>query len=329
MTGPNRTPPRVGAVGSVNMDMVVRLTRHPNPGETIMGSDYTTNPGGKGANQAVAAARLGAAVSFVGRVGNDEFGDRLKAALEKDGVSTAALGRSERPSGVAFIMVDEAGQNSIVVSPGANYDLGVEDLAAPAAAAGIGSAAVLLLQLEVPLDVTLAAAAAGRRAGALVVLNLAPARRLEARELADVGVLLVNEHEAVIQLGPEAHGQPPSTWARELCGYAGSVVVTLGEEGAVWATRQDPARPDGPVQLGAVPAFDVTPIDTTGAGDAFAGALAFYLARLPAEERGSSLERAVRFASAAGALATTRAGAQPSMPRLAEVEGLLAGGGGA
>lgn len=324
-----RTGPRVAVVGSVNMDLVVRVERHPHPGETLLGSDYATHPGGKGANQAVAAARLGARVAFVGRVGEDAFGDRLAASLAESGVDTAGLARSERPSGVAFIQVDAAGQNSIVVSPGANHDLTPADLAAPAARAALTGAAVLLLQLEVPLDVSLAAAAAAREGGATAMLNLAPARRLADAELADVGVLLVNEYEAAIQLGAAAAGGSPSEWAVALCRSVPRAVVTLGADGAVWAERVDPTDPRGDARHGHVPAFSVVPVDTTAAGDAFAGALAYHLGL--AEGRGSvpSLAEAVRFASAAGALATTRAGAQPSLPRLAEVERLLAGGEGA
>ena len=292
----------IAVVGSVNMDLVVRVARHPRPGETLLGSDYVTHPGGKGANQAVAAARLGGAVRFVGRVGADAFGERLAAALAHDGVDIAALGRSARPSGVAFIQVDERGQNSIVVSPGANHDLSVADLSAEEADAALATASVLMLQLEVPLDVVLAAAAVARRAGALVMLNLAPARRLEPDQLADVGLLLVNEHEAAIQLGTEAEGKTPEEWAVALCRLVPNVVITLGAEGAVWAS----GAKSGKVQAAA-------------AGDVFAGALAYYLARA-----GSWAEdAAVRFASAAGALATTRPGAQPSLPALADVTAML------
>ena len=300
----------IAVVGSVNMDLVVRVARHPRPGETLLGSDYVTHPGGKGANQAVAAARLGGAVRFVGRVGADAFGERLAAALAHDGVDIAALGRSARPSGVAFIQVDERGQNSIVVSPGANHDLSVADLSAEEADAALATASVLMLQLEVPRDVVLAAAAVARRAGALVMLNLAPARRLEPDQLADVGLLLVNEHEAAIQLGTEAEGKTPEEWAVALCRLVPNVVITLGAEGAVWASG---------AKSGKVQAFKVEPVDTTAAGDAFAGALAYYLARA-----GSWAEdAAVRFASAAGALATTRPGAQPSLPALADVTAML------
>jgi len=326
--GPHRPGAAAGAlvavVGSVNMDLVVRVARHPHPGETLMGSDYATHPGGKGANQAVAAARLGAGVAFVGRVGSDAFGERLAASLREAGVDTAALTRSERPSGVAFIQVDEGGQNSIVVSPGANYDVTPADLVAPAGRRAIEGAAVLLLQLEVPLEVSLAAAAAARRAGATAVLNLAPARRLSDAQLKDVGLLLVNEHEAVIQLGPGSEGRTPVEWAVGLCRSVPRAVVTLGADGAVWAERADLADWRAGATHGHVPAFEVVPVDTTAAGDAFAGALAHHLALARAAGIAPSLAESVRFASAAGGLATTRAGAQPSLPTLPEVERLLA-----
>lgn len=313
----------VAVVGSANMDLVVRVQRHPNPGETLMGSDYATHPGGKGANQAVAAARLGGRVSFVGRVGNDAFGERLEAAMRQDGVDTGPLQRSGRPSGVAFIQVDEQGQNSIVVSPGANYDVTAADLATSAAYRALEGAAVLLLQLEVPLEATLAAAAAGRRHGATVILNLAPARQLDAGELQDVDLLLVNEHEAGVQLGSDADDQTPGEWAAALCRLVPAAVVTLGSDGAVWARRRDPAQPNSRVESGYVPAFRVAPVDTTGAGDAFGGALAYSLAAARAQGEETDLGEAVRFASAAGAVATTRQGAQPSLPTLDEVTALL------
>jgi ribokinase len=247
----------------------------------------------------------------------------------------------------------------------------VVDLSAEAAAGALATASVLMLQLEIPLEVVLAAAAAGRRAGALVMLNLAPARRLEPSQLADVGLLLVNEHEAVIQLGAVAEGKTPEEWAVALCRFVPCAVVTLGADGAVWACRAEPPNGEGggetawfeqgaspsegslsgAVLHGRAPAFKVNVVDTTAAGDAFAGALARYLAHAgstlghagrPSGPAGTgmsgagddpgfvtagtsdgTLAAAVRFASAAGALATTRQGAQPSLPVLAEVAAML------
>jgi ribokinase len=298
----------VAVVGSLNMDLVVRVRRHPRPGETVMGLGHASHPGGKGANQAVAAARLGASVSMVGRVGDDGHGRQLLDALRADGVGVRHVLRGSRPTGVAFIQVDESGQNSIVVSPGANAEVTEDDVRAQ----DLTAAAVVMLQLEVPIDTVLAAARAGREAGASVLLNLAPAAPLTREQLADVSHLLVNEHEAAALLGAEARAvtADPVAAARRLTDLAPVAVVTVGAEGAAWAERGGGE--------GRQPAFPVEVVDTTAAGDAFAGALA---ARLAAGER--DLAAAVRFACAAGSLATTRAGAQPSLPTLAEVESLL------
>jgi len=301
---------RVVVVGSLNMDLVVRVERHPRPGETVMGRGHASHPGGKGANQALAAARLGASVAMVGRVGDDDHGRALLASLRAGGVDVGAVLTGTQPTGVAFIQVDGAGQNSIVVSPGANAEVTPSDVAG----LGLRGAAVVMLQLEVPLETVLAAARAGRAAGAAVLLNAAPARPLAGEELADVTHLLVNEHEAAALLGADAAAviADPVAAARRLTAVAPVAVVTLGAAGAAWAERGGGE--------GRQPAFAVEVVDTTAAGDAFAGALA---ARLAAGER--DLAAAVRYACAAGSLATTRAGAQPSLPTGGEVEALLAG----
>jgi len=302
---------RVVVVGSVNMDLVVRVERHPRPGETVLGRGHASHPGGKGANQAVAAARLGAAAHMVACVGDDDEGRALLAALRQAGVDVSQVRVGARPTGVAFIQVDDAGQNSIVVSPGANAEVSAEDVAA----LDLAGAAVVMLQLEVPLDTVLAAARAARRAGAAALLNVAPAQPLTAAQLADVTHLLVNEHEAAVLLGSDAGRvtADPRGAARGLTALAPVAVVTLGAAGAAWAAR------DG--GEGRQPAFPVSVVDTTAAGDAFAGALA---ARLAAGE--SELAAAVRYACAAGSLATAREGAQPSLPTAAEVEAALAAG---
>lgn len=306
--------PEITVVGSVNMDLVVTVARHPQPGETLIGSDYATHPGGKGANQAVAAARLGGNVSFVGRVGQDGFGDELRTSLSNNGVNVTHLGVSPGPSGVAFIQVDERGQNSIVVSPGANHALSGVDLGE----FDFSRTTALLLQLEVKLDVTLAAAREARRHGAVVVLNLAPAVDLKAEQLQDVTHLSVNEFEAGLLLGVPAQRvvEDAEASARELTSLVPQVVVTLGGRGAVWAQR----AADGSLRSGAEPAFPVTVLDTTAAGDAFTGAFALKVAE---DREMVGLREAVRFANAAGALATTKPGAQPSLPTLAEVARLL------
>lgn len=300
-------PASVTVVGSLNMDIVVNVERHPVPGETVMGRGHATHPGGKGANQAVAASRLGALVRMVGRVGDDADGRALVAALRAAGVDTASVRVGASPTGVALIQVDAAGQNTIVVSAGANAELAPDDLEAVHMAAD-----VVVLQLEVPLGTVMAAAARGRAAGAVVILNLAPARKLDPAELADVTHLVVNEHEAATLLGAESTvvTNSPADAAERLTRLVPNAVVTLGAHGAAWAAREGDA--------GLEPAFPVEAVDTTAAGDAFVGALA---ARLAMGE--TDMAAAVRFACAAGSLATTREGAQPSLPELREVEKLL------
>lgn len=328
---------RVAVVGSANLDLVVRVERHPAPGETLLGSDYQRHAGGKGANQAVAAARLGAPVAFVGCVGGDEFGELLSASLTEAGVDVAAVEKVTRPTGVAFIQVDAKGENTIVVAPGANAELTPQRvtraLEASASSPGAGFD-VLCLQLEVPLASVLAAAKTARAAGALVLLNLAPPLPLDAEQLRDVTHLLVNEHEAASLLGSpsEQVALDPEAAAAELTSLVPNVVITLGEQGAAWAQRGDAAsdepgvveagrgRDAGQARSGRAPAFAVAAVDTTAAGDAFAGALA---TRLCAGTAAWDLAGAVRYACAAAALATTRHGAQPSLPSEREVASLL------
>jgi ribokinase len=296
-------------VGSLNMDLVVRVPSFPAPGETLLGSDYARHPGGKGANQAVAAARAGGRVAMIGRVGRDAFGEALTRGLAVDGVQAhAVLAIAGVPTGVAFISVDAAGQNCIIVSPGANARLAPEDVLP----ADVEGAEVVLLQLEIPLETALRAAHLGRRAGARVVLNLAPAHAIEPRRLRDVDVLLVNESEAAAVGGAtlEQVARDPERAAAELAALVPAVVLTLGAAGAAWA--------DGGA-AGIVPGFAVDVVDTTAAGDAFAGALAVRLAA------GVPLADAVRFANAAGALAATRPGAQPSLPTAEAIARLLEG----
>lgn len=300
--------PDIIVVGSINMDLVVRVQRHPLPGETLLGSDYQTFPGGKGANQAVAAARAGGSVRMIGCLGSDSFGAQLLEGLLQDGIDTHWIKRVEGPSGVAFIVVNAQGQNSIIVAPGSNYRLLPEDLKAEV----FRGAKVILLQLEVPLPTVLEAARRGKKTGARVILNAAPARSLSADALRDVDLLVVNEFEAGIVLEQKAPEgiEEALVAAQSLRERVSSVVITLGAEGCVWADTSG---------QGYVPAFQVQPVDTTAAGDAFVGMLASRLAK------GEALAPALRWASAAGALATTQEGAQPSLPTEAEVESFLAG----
>lgn len=294
-------------VGSVNMDLVTRVDHLPLPGETVMGGPLQTHPGGKGGNQAVAAARAGGRVRLLARVGQDAFGEVLRAELEQAGVGVDAVLTREGPSGVALITVDRRSENSIVVTPGANAtwqpeQLGLEDFS---------GASVVLLQLEIPLATVRRAALLGRQAGAQVVLNAAPAQALTRSDLEGIDVLVVNQGEASVLAGRTVNVQNAPEVAAELtqCGAA-AVVLTLGAQGAVWAgadgTRHHPA-------------FAVQAVDSTAAGDAFVGALAAALAQ------GLSLPEAVRWGCAAGALAATQAGAQPSLPDREQLTRLLDG----
>ncbi|MEV6035719.1 ribokinase [Nonomuraea sp. NPDC052116] len=286
-------------VGSANADLVVQVDRHPAPGETVLGSELAVHPGGKGANQAVAAARLGARVALLGRVGADGHGRLLRESMERDGVDLGHLHDTAAASGIAMIAVGPQGDNSIIVAPGANARLTEGDVldAAPL----LRSAPVVSLQLEIPLPAVLAAARLARRA----VLNLSPAVPVPDELLALCDPLVVNEHEAALLLG--APGEPDRQ-ARELLARGPrSVVITLGADGAVVAES-------GAVH--AVPSPRVVAVDTTGAGDAFTGALAWRLAA------GDPLARAAAFAARVGAAAVRRAGAQDSYPTMAEVEDL-------
>ncbi|GIV63824.1 MAG: ribokinase [Bellilinea sp.] len=283
-------------VGSLNMDLVVRAPRHPQPGETLIGGEFQTFPGGKGANQAVAAARLGAEVRMIGRVGRDAFGEALLETVQRDGVDTTFIRRDEQAAtGVALITLDAAGQNTIVVAPGANMRVTPQDIEDSAAA--FAGADLLLMQLECPLESVQAAARLAHRHGLQVVLNPAPARPLPPDLLAQTDYLLPNQPE--LRLLAEGEEDVNRAAARLLTRGVRNLVVTLGEEGALLVT------PHGQEKL---PAFPVKVVDTVAAGDAFAGAFCVALAE------GKPLHEAVIWGNAAGAIAVTRPGAQPSMP---------------
>ncbi len=296
---------KVVVVGSSNTDMVVRVPRIPAPGETVLGGEFVIAAGGKGANQAVAAARLGAQVTFVARVGQDVFGERALAGFRQEGINTQyIIVDPEAASGVALIFVDAKGENSIAVASGANARLTPQDI--QRAKEAIEAADVLLLQLETPLETVQQAAGIAQRAGVRVVLNPAPARPLPADVLALVDVLTPNEGEAHL-LASSQTAQPTTLTNAEAAARClieqgvQVVVVTLGARGALIVT------PDFQ-QL--VPGFTVDVVDTTAAGDAFNGGLA--------------VAEAVRFANACGALAATKLGAQPSLPTAEEVTRFLA-----
>ena len=297
----------IAVVGSANLDLVVEVDSIPLVGETVLGEDLRRIPGGKGANQAVAAARLGRDVAMIGRLGDDEGGAMLRSALEGDAVDTRhLLTTADVPNGVALISVGADGDNAIVVSPGANGRVAPADI--EAASAIIDTAAVTLLQLEVPLD---AVAAAAALASGTVILNPAPApsEPLPMSLLADVDVLVPNQTELATIAGH--NGPVDRVIAAELATRlpSSSVIVTLGAEGALVVLDGEATH---------VPAPVVRPVDTTAAGDSFCGALADGLVR------GLDLVEATRWAVRVGAATTQRPGAQPSLPTPDEV-GLLIG----
>jgi ribokinase len=292
-------------VGSLNMDLVVRSPRHPQPGETLLGTEFHTFPGGKGANQAVAAARLGGQVKLIGRVGADAFGNALLETLSQDDVDTRHVEQlQDAPTGIALITVNDAGQNTIVVVPGANAKLSPPDLLS--AAPSFEGASVVVIQLEIPLLTVTYAADLARRHGARVVLNPAPAQPLSATCLEQVDVLIPNQSEAALLTGCAAAGDAAR---RLMASGVRSVIVTMGEGGVLVVEDETATH---------LPAHRVSVVDTTAAGDAFVGAFAVALAE------GRTVREAAAWGNAAGALAVTRAGAQPSLPARAELERFLA-----
>ncbi|MGV3517648.1 ribokinase [Luteitalea sp.] len=300
--------PRIAVVGSLNMDLVVVAPRFAQPGETVAGDRFFTVPGGKGANQAVAAQRLGGQVAMIGGVGEDAFGATMTRALADEGIDVRHVDvRAGHASGVALITVDAAGENTIIVVAGANGTLTPDDVTL--AREAIEAADVLLLQLEIPMAVVLAAARTARDAGRIVILNAAPAAALPDALVPLIDYLVVNETELFAIAGDAAHDQPSALAALRVRG-AGAVVVTLGAAGA----RLEPR--EGPASL--VRAYVVDVVDTTAAGDAFVGAFAVALAE------GRPAVDALRRGNAAGALTVTRAGAQPAIPTRADVDAWLA-----
>lgn len=293
-------------VGSANADLVIGVERRPGAGETVLGSDLAVHPGGKGANQAVAAGRLGARTALLARVGDDANGRLLLDSQRAAGVDTAGVLVGGAPTGVALITVDPSGDNSIVVSPGANGRLTPADVRA--ATALLHASRVVSAQLEIPLE-TVVEVVGNLAAGSRFVLNPSPPRPLPAEVLAACDPLIVNEHEAKVILGETAGvGDEPEEWARLLLAKGPkSVVVTLGAEGALVASAEGVSR---------VPSVKVTAVDTTGAGDSFTAALGWRLGT------GSSLAEAAAYAARVGAVAVTRRGAQESFPTAAEVEAL-------
>jgi len=299
--------PSIVVVGSLNLDVVMRVERLPHRGETVLADDHWRNPGGKGANQAAAAAKLGQSVAMVGRVGRDEAGFELRHSLEGHGVDVSHVTIDDAaPTGVATIAVDHDGENSIIVGSGANGRVSPEDVRD--ASTLLAAAAVVLIQLEIPLDSVLAAAQA---ASGVVILNPAPGRALPQGLLQEIDVLVPNRRElSLLADRSDSSGEILELVAR--IPALGIIVVTMGADGALVFER-------GRATL--IPPFETNVIDTTGAGDAFCGALADALVR------GESLPSAGRWAAAAAAVTVSRAGAQPSLPTRDEVESLLGSSG--
>ncbi len=301
---------RVVVVGSANMDLAVRAERIAAPGETVLGGAFRAMPGGKGANQAVAAARLGATVHFVGRVGADAFGEELAREMEAAGVFTSRLSKdTEAPSGVALIGVDErTGQNAIMVAPGANGRLSLKDI--DAAREEIAAADWLAVQLEIPLETVVYAIQVAKEVGTRVLLNPAPANPnapLSNDLLRSVDLLTPNEHEAAALLGVTlSGGEDMAEMAQRLLAKGvPAVLITLGAEGCLLATAAG-------TQAFVAPKAEA--VDTTAAGDCVSGAMG----------EGGSLEEAICFAIRAASLSVTRAGAQPSLPYRAELNSATA-----
>ena len=297
-------------VGSSNTDMIVQMARLPKPGETILGGVFSIAPGGKGANQAVGAARAGARVSFVARVGRDMFGAHAVASLVQDGINVSYVFKDHAaPSGVALIFVGKNGENSIAVAPGANGRLSPADI--KKARNAFADASLLVMQLETPLETVQAAAQLAAEVGLRVILNPAPARSLPDELFKHISILTPNETETELLTGIKVNTTTDAAEAagRLMARGVQTVIITLGRRGAFVATREGR-------QL--VAGFKVRPVDTTAAGDIFNGALAAAL------DENKPLLEAVRFANAAAAISVTRLGAQPSAPDRKEIESFLA-----
>lgn len=310
MAGPSRKPkPKILVIGSSNTDLIISAPRFPRPGETILGGAFTRAAGGKGANQAVAAARAGGAVTFVGRVGRDDEGDRAVNGFTAAGIDVRHVSRDPvRPSGVAFIYVTRSGENCITVASGANDTISPVDVRR--AARAFRAASIALLQLEIPIAAVENAVHLASVAGLRLVLNPAPARSLPRTLLERLYLLTPNESEAERLTGTVVNSERSAARAAEALLRRGvrNVVITMGSRGAFVAG-------DGVRQV--VRGFRVKAIDTTGAGDVFNGALVVAIAE------GRSLLESARFANAAAACSVTRAGAQPSAPARREIDAML------
>lgn len=322
----NQNMASILVVGSLNADLVVRAPRFPQPGETISGGDLQVIPGGKGANQAVAAARLGARTSMLGRVGRDNFGNFLLDNLQTNHVDSSLVQRDDASTGTAIIVVDADGQNSIVLSPGANGKVSPADVEH----ASFSTFDLLLLQLEIPTPTVLRAAQLARQNGVYVLLNPAPARPLPNDLIALADFIIPNETELSLLTGMDMRDIPSTeAAARKLLEHgAQNVIVTLGSKGALFVDTSTSTH---------VETFKVDVVDTTAAGDAFIGGFAVKLLErskrsltpvdaTEGESYAEHIEEAVRYGCACGALACTKFGAQPSLPAKEEVEKFITSG---
>ncbi|MCH2202864.1 MAG: ribokinase [Fuerstiella sp.] len=303
------TSPKIVVIGSINMDLVVRCDSLPRPGETILAKSSEEVCGGKGANQAVAAARAGGHVTMIGRVGDDVFANRLLTNLTDEQICCEAVQTTTNcPSGMAIVAVEQSGQNSIMVVPGANARLGAHDVRAFRNV--IAAADVVLLQLEIPMDTVAMAIQTARETGVRMILDPAPVPHKFPDDLFNVDVLCPNESEAAMLSGCPVETIEEAAVAADKLHQQSlrQVVVTLGDCGAMVSDGDSPSL---------INPFEVTAVDTTAAGDAFAGALAVRWAE------GADFRNAVHFANAAGALAASREGAQPGMPTRAEIDAIL------
>ncbi len=296
---------KIVVLGSLNMDLVTRVHKTPKVGETVLGDGFNEIPGGKGANQAVAIGKLGGHVSMIGRVGKDDFGKKLKDALEKNGVDGAGvLYTDEAPTGTALIMVNDDGDNSIVVIPGANFSMQPENVLQR----DLAGKDILLGQLETPIETIEAAFSKAREMGLMTVLNTAPAQVLSPALISNVDVLVPNETEFEILTGHSAESEEGLGKGSKLLFELGvkELIITLGKEGALYLNHEGKRH--------YMSGYKVDAVDTTAAGDSFIGGL------LTALSRGADIEEAMAFAMKVGAVTVTKHGAQSSLPTLAEVE---------
>lgn len=299
---------RVVVVGSLNVDLVVGMERLPEPGETVLAHSLDRHAGGKGLNQAVACARLGGNVTMLGAVGDDASGTWLRSILHEDGIDSSHVQTLPGPSGTALIEVEHGGENRIIVVPGANAQIPAADVAA--GIRELPDVGILLVQAEMPLDIIESALRAANERGAITILNPSPVTDFSRELLKLVNVIVPNEHEAAKLTGMETDSSVDATEAALRFNEIGigTAIITRGGKGCVWASGAN---------TGSVPTFKVQPVDTVAAGDAFCGGLAAALSF------GFPMAEALRWASASGALATTKAGAVPSLPYRESVEELL------